>query len=100
MLGKGTGNVEIHAIDPSKRLPKLFIQVGAYDVEQNAKKLANKIEKLTKGKGHTIAVKQSKTKKGKKYHVHIGPIHDETVITELTNTIIRNKLPTPKQIKK
>lgn len=100
ILGNGTANVEVRALDPSEKLPQLFFQIGAYDMEQNAKKLANKIETLTKGKNHKITVKHSKTKNGKKYHVHIGPLNDETVMTELTNTLIRNKLPKPKKITK
>lgn len=100
VLATGTANVEIHAIDPNEKTTRLFIQVGSFDMEQNAKKLANRIENLTKGKGHIVEVKPSKTKAGKKYHVHIGPLNDETVVAELTNTLIKNKLPKPKKIQR
>lgn len=100
VLATGTARVEIQAIDPSDNTPQIFFQVGTFDLEQNAKKLANKIEQLTKGKKHVIAVKQSRTKGGKKFHVHIGPLKDETVIAELSNTLIRNKLPKPLKIKR
>ncbi|HSX19899.1 MAG TPA: septal ring lytic transglycosylase RlpA family protein [Gammaproteobacteria bacterium] len=98
VLATGTAKVEIRALDPSDKTPQLFVQIGSFDAEQNAKKLANKIESLTKDKKHNIAIKHSKTKNGKKYHVHIGPLNDETVMTELTNTLINNKLPKPKKI--
>ena len=100
ILATGTARVEIQAIDPSDKTPQIFFQVGAFDLEQNAKKLALKIEHLTKGKKHVITVKQSKNKGGKKFHVHIGPLSDETVIAELTNTLSRNKLPKPQKIKR
>lgn len=100
ILGTGTADVEIHAIDPSEKIPQLFIQVGTFDMKQNAMKLANRIEKLTKGKGHIVEIKQSKTKAGRKYHVHIGPLKDETVLSELSTTLIKHKLPKPKKIKR
>lgn len=100
VLAKGTAKVEILALDTSPKVPQIFFQLGSYDLEQNAKKLATRLEKLTKGKKHTILVKQSKTKAGKKYHVHVGPLRDETAVTELTNIIIRNKLPKHKKIHK
>lgn len=98
ILGNGTAHVEVHAIDPNEKLPQLFIQIGTFDLEQNAIKLANKIEKLTKGKGHVMEIKRSKTKAGRKFHVHIGPLSDETVVTELTKTLAQNNLPKAKKI--
>lgn len=101
ILATGTGNVEITSIESQRDLQQLFIQVGKFSVEQNAKKLANRIEKLTKkNPGYSIAVHPKKTKQGKVYHVHIGPLRDETVLADVTNTLIRNKIPKPLKIHK
>lgn len=99
ILATGTSQVEIHAIDPTQqKLPQLFFQIGAFDLEQNAQKLANQIQRITKDKNHTVTVNSSKTKAGKKYHVHVGPLHDETVILELSKTLSKNNIPKPQRI--
>ena len=91
-------NVEIHAIDPNEKMPQLFIQVGTFDVEQNAVSLPIKLKSLTKDKGHIVAVKRSKTKAGKSFMYILAPLNDETVVTELTKTIrCKNNLPKPKR---
>lgn len=101
ILATGTAKVEIQALDPSEKvLPQLYFQIGSYDLEKNAKKLATRIDSLTKGKKHNIAVKHTKTKTGKKYHVFVGPLNDEKTMADLTNTLIRNKLPKPQKIKR
>lgn len=99
ILANGTANVEVMAIDTDIKPFKTYIQVGRFNAEQNAKKLAEKISKLPKAHGHKVFVKRSKSKQKQVFHVHIGPIQDETVITELTNSIIKNKLPKPVMVK-
>lgn len=96
ILATGTADVEIMAIDTT--LPQLFIQIGKFSVEKNAKKLASQIEHITKNDGHIVKVKHAKTKQGKIFHVHIGPLSDETQITELTKKIAKHKLPKPIKI--
>lgn len=99
ILANGTGNVEIHAINTADIAPKIFLQVGTFSVEKNAKQLAAKIAKVTRHQEHEITVKHKKHKHGKAFHVHIGPLQDETVIAELTKTLIKNKLPKPVKVK-
>lgn len=93
ILGKGTGNVEITALDSEIRIPEQYLQVGAFKDENNAKQLALKLKKLTKD--HPVAVRRHSSKKNKLYHVHIGPIKDETIIAKLTNKLKSNNFPTP-----
>lgn len=99
ILATGTGNVEISAINPSDTIPKIFLQVGTFTVERNAKNLADRIAKITKNTGHDISIKRKKTKQGKAFHVHIGPLQDEVVIEELTKSLAKNKLPKPVKVK-
>jgi len=94
ILGKGTGNVEVHAIDAnSLDLPQRYLQIGEFSHEHKAKEMALKLKKVAKG--HPIEVRKKPSKKGQIYHVHIGPIKDETVISKLTGRLIANKFPTP-----
>lgn len=95
ILNKGTGNVEIHAIDLSMPGPKQFLQIGAYVKKENAQQMAAKLQKVTKK--HPITVKQP-ANKNKLYHVHIGPIHDPDEILQLKNILVANKFPSPVHI--
>ncbi len=101
ILSNGTANVEIHAIDPSAVIPlQTYIQVGTFNHEPNAKKLAAQIAKINNLKDQKVAVKSGRNKKGKVYHVHIGPIKNETVLTNVTNTLVKKKFPKPIKVKR
>lgn len=96
ILSNGTAEVEVHAIDPSIVTPQqTYIQVGTFNYATNAKKLALQLSKVNNIKTHKIAVKRSTSKKGPVYHVHIGPIKNETILTEVTNTLVKKKFPKP-----
>jgi rare lipoprotein A len=101
ILANGTADVEIHAIDPTPVKPQLtYIQVGSFNYVTNAKKMAAQIAKINNLKGHKVAVKSGKNKKGTVYHVHIGPIKNETVLTEVTNTLVKKKFPKPIKVRR
>lgn len=101
ILANGTADVEVHAIDPTPVIPKqTYIQVGAFNYITNARKMAAQISKVNNLKGHKVAVKSGKTKKGMVYHVHIGPIKNETVLTEVTNTLVKKKFPKPIKVRR
>mgnify|MGYP003556096712 CR=1 FL=1 len=93
ILGKGTGNVEIHAIDHEVQIPQRYLQVGVFKQEDNAKQMVLKLKQIAKG--HLVEVKPKTTKKSKLYHVHIGPISDDSLITALTDKLIANNFPAP-----
>jgi rare lipoprotein A len=82
---KGTALVEVRAIDPNYPVsesttsvppqalghPEIYIQLGAFGVEQNADNLENKVKQLTK---YPVLIK-TVDKDGKSiYKVQIGPI--------------------------
>jgi len=96
ILGKGTGDVEVHAIDPEVDIPLQYLRIGEFNHEHKAKALATKIQKIAKGQKVKVYRKNSKQRI---YHVHVGPIADETVLNKLTDKIIANKFPTPVQIR-
>jgi rare lipoprotein A len=97
ILGKGTGNVEVHAIDPDTGLetdlPVHYLQIGEFKNERKAKEMAGKLQKVAKG--HPIKIKRKTAKNKSLYHVHIGPIKDETVAKKLTQKLRVNNFPTP-----
>lgn len=93
ILSTGTAHVEIEAIDLTTDLTELYLQVGAFSVEQNAKKLAAQIKQHAKG--HSVNVRPSKNKNNKLFHVHIGPFQDETVVTQVKKKLAAQKFPTP-----
>lgn len=101
ILTNGTADVEVHAIEPSTiKLEQTYIQVGSFNYVTNAKKLAAQIAKVNNLKGHKVTVKRGKSKKGAVYHVHIGPIKNETVLAEVTNTLIKKKFPKPIKVRR
>jgi len=93
MLAKGTGNVEVKAIDPKAIIPQKFLQVGAFDQEKNARQLALELKHIAKD--HPVNIKRRVTAKNQLYHVHIGPFTDETVIDRLRAKLIINNFPKP-----
>jgi rare lipoprotein A len=93
ILGKGTGNVEVHAIDVALELPKQYLQIGAFSQEQNAKQMALKLKKITKD--HPIEIRRNPEGKSKLYHVHVGPIQDQNIISQLIDKLVAHKFPTP-----
>lgn len=97
ILNRGTGNVEVLALDPGSPDipvgPKLYLQIGAFSAENNAKQMALKLQKITKN--HPIEIRRAHASKSKLYHVHIGPIADETVVSELKVKLKAHKFPTP-----
>ncbi len=93
ILAKGTGHVEIEAIDPSLPNPQRYLQVAAFTKEANAKKLALQLENINHN--HPVEVRQQKATNSKLYLVHIGPIQDETAINDIRAKLNAHKLPTP-----
>jgi len=93
MLNKGTGNVEIKAIDTTVKIPLKYIQVGAFNQEHNARQLALKLKHLAKD--HPVIIKHKTNKQNRIFHVHIGPIADETIIDKLKTKLISNNFPNP-----
>ena len=93
ILGKGTGNVEVHAIDPKLKLPQQYLQLGVFNQEKNAQDMVSQLKKVAKD--HPITVRSKTKNKTKLFHVHIGPIKDETVVSELIDTLALHKFPTP-----
>lgn len=94
ILGKGTAKVEVQAIDHNdKDMPQLYLQIGAFSMENSAKKLASEIHKVTKD--HPVMVRKSKSKRSNLYHVHIGPIKDELLMDQLKKKLTANKFPKP-----
>jgi rare lipoprotein A len=100
ILASGTANVEISSVESKTDLQQLFVQVGKFSVEQNAKKMAKQIAMITKGQGHNIQVQRKNTKQGKVFHVHIGPLRDEVAVAEVTNKLLKHKISKPLKIKK
>lgn len=95
ILAKGLGNVKVEAIDPNLQIPnkQKYIQVGSFKHEQSAKDLALRLQKIAKTQ--VIKIHRRLATKNKTYHVHIGPIADETVLRTLKDKIINNKFPSP-----
>lgn len=93
VLNKGTADVEVEAIDLTTELTDLYLQVGAFSVEQNAKKLAAKIKQHAPE--HEVIVRPNKSKNNRLFHVHIGPFIDETVVSKVKQTLSANKFPEP-----
>lgn len=94
ILGKGTGRVEVRAIDPLQpdRVPanqpvlvqqdtatgkpadaRLFLQAGAFSSQENAKRLQ---QQIMDGKLGSVRVVEAATDRGTFYKVQIGPLAD------------------------
>ena len=93
ILAKGTGNVKIEAIDPTVKIPQKFLQMGVFEKEHSAKKMATRLRSIAKD--HPVIIKSKNRSTGRMFHVHIGPINDETVIDDLKSVLRSNKFPAP-----
>lgn len=88
ILKDGTCDVEIEAITTSVPVRQTYLQVGAFSQHEHAKKLADKLRSFAKE--HKIIIKKQNL-----YHVHIGPLDDETSVSELKNNLVNNNFPEP-----
>jgi rare lipoprotein A len=93
ILGKGTGHVEVRAIDPlgSSQVPdnspvlvqtstraktsdsQLFLQVGAFQSRDNAERLRNNIQAQNLG---GVRIVEADTERGTFFKVQVGPLSD------------------------
>jgi rare lipoprotein A len=89
VLQKGTARVQIEGIPPFQYVnkatmaEKLFLQLGAFGEENNAKQYAEQVEKIT---DNPVNIFASNFYGKNIYRVKIGPLHDElhgTVVNKL-----------------
>jgi rare lipoprotein A len=99
ILGKGTGLVEVEAINPSApkkpmfatRIPaahqgaSLFLQVGAFRNRDNATRLSNKLQHARIG---TIRITEAAKPSGPIYRVRIGPLDSVDEADRLSDTLL------------
>lgn len=100
ILKKGTARVRVEAITPSHSPTKreIYLQLGVYSHLTNAKKMLQRVERLShqpckiyseKTKDHSII-----------YKVQIGPIHDDAMADQLAVRIRSAGLPRPVSVMK
>jgi len=101
ILGKGTGLVEVVAIDPhnmalnslqaesAKRRPRapaatpdMFIQIGAFNSRYNAERLRQQLQHKL---GHPVRIDQSESRGQEVFRVQVGPLAD----IEQSDTVTR-----------
>lgn len=99
MLGKGTALVEIRALDarhprPATRLadrpvdhvPRIYIQVGAFGNQDNARRLADRLSQALQRNIHI----DSSDSSGRRIHrVRIGPLASVEIADRVTSTLHR-----------
>ena len=99
MMGKGTALVEVQAIDPrhpnlscngapvvsvAAHKPQIYLQIGAFSADANAKQFATQIRQHTNRPVDVITV----SAKGKTLHkVQIGPIRNVEETDEVTDKL-------------
>ncbi len=88
ILKDGTGDVEIEAITTHVPITQNYLQVGAFSEHEHAKKLADKLRAFAKE--HKVIIKKQNL-----YHVHVGPLDDETSINNLKQQLLSNNFPEP-----
>lgn len=66
-----------------------FLQAGAFSTPAAADQMRQRLKTLT-----ALPVRVVPPKSDKLYRVHVGPIGDNLVLTELRNTLQQNQLPT------
>ncbi len=88
MLGKGTALVEVRAIDPAhpasptvrpdrqvaakgRHSPRIYIQVGAFGNRDNARRLAERLERSLR---RPVRIERTTRPGGSLHRVHIGPL--------------------------
>jgi rare lipoprotein A len=105
MTAKGTALVEVTAIDPAhpnqtcgtakesatetptkveRSKPQIYLQLGAFSLQQNAENLAQKVHAHVKRPVHVIIVE---TQAGPVYKVQIGPLKDVAETDSITQQI-------------
>lgn len=105
IMGKGTGRVEVRAIDPlapdrvpdnapvlvqedtASRKPgdaQLYLQAGAFQNAANAQRLQ---EKIQNGKLGTVRIVEAKTDRGTFYKVQIGPLQNTTEASRIAQAL-------------
>jgi rare lipoprotein A len=105
ILGKGTGYVEVRAIDPlapdqvpdnepvlvqadaASRKPvdaQLYLQAGAFQNAANARRLQ---EKIQAGKLGTVRIVEASTDRGTFYKVQIGPLQNTTEASRIAQAL-------------
>ncbi len=97
MIGKGTARVEIRAIDPAaprvaqapresfvQRAERVFVQVGAFGDEENARRLA---ERLARELQRNVTIQRSGDSQAPLHRVQIGPLASVEVADEVTSTL-------------
>lgn len=105
MMGKGTALVEVKAIDPNNpsatisskpSVPigqgQIYLQIGAFRVEDNATKLKDKITSLTKYK---VIIQTVELDNQPIYKVQIGPIPDVDNTDQLHHELLTMGLGEP-----
>lgn len=99
MLGKGTALVEIRAIDPRHpqqiivqqpkpldHAPRIYIQVGAFGNQDNARRLA---DRLTKELRRNIRIDSADSSKGQIHRVQVGPLASVEIADQVSASLKR-----------
>lgn len=110
MLGKGTALVEVRAIDPRHphrakhqpvrqavrqaerppdHAPRIYIQVGAFGDQENARRLA---ERLSQELNRNIHIDTADSSGGRIHRVRIGPLASVEVADQVTSTLHRLRI--------
>jgi len=97
MIGKGTTRVEIRAIDPAaprvaqapresfvQRAERVFVQVGAFGNEENARRLA---ERLARELQRNVTIQRSGDSQAPLHRVQVGPLASVEVADEVTSAL-------------
>lgn len=110
ILAKGTGFVEIRAIEPGAQVPRparrapqqapdrkirLFLQVGAFSVRANADRLRTQLASMS---GDSVNVSPISVNGSPLYRVRIGPLLDVLHADRLTDRIVSRGFETPQII--
>ena len=99
MLGKGTALVEIRAIDPRHpeqvvaqkpkpldHAPRIYIQVGAYGNQDNARRMA---DRLSRELQRNIRIDSAESTRGRVHRVQIGPLASVEIADQVTASLER-----------
>lgn len=106
----GTAPVEITAINPKKwtttnapvedinqpsRLDPIYLQLGAFQDNQNAQQLATKALPLAKKNNVSVKIQETVSGGSRWHKVQIGPVYDYGVLKFLEDQILASNLPSP-----
>lgn len=106
----GTAMVEVTAINPKHQnlaqapvkdistpsLEKpLYLQLGAFQDQGNADRLASQLSNIAKN--HQLSIKVEQTRRYSKpwYKVRLGPIHTDFLVNKLKDELLAQNLPSP-----